>query len=220
MMSASPAAMALRGMLSNLAEAGVLHQCQSRLFLDGPQSHRAVRAHAGQDNANACSLPVFGQRAQKEINGETQAAGRRRFEQMQHTVQNGHVLVGRNHIDAVGFDPHPVSDLKNLHRGGALEQFVHDPLVGRVQVLDDDKGHAAVFRHMPQELFEASNPPAEAPMPTMGKRRLSVWAVCLLVSQKFFYAASSPQGTARAAAANFANLPVLFFKTGGHLSRL
>ncbi|MCK7513935.1 MAG: hypothetical protein MZV70_64575 [Desulfobacterales bacterium] len=39
-------------------------------------------------------------------------------------------------------------------RGGALEQLGHDPLVGRVQVLDDDKGHAAAFRHVPQKLLQ------------------------------------------------------------------
>ena len=73
---------------------------------------------------------------------------------MQHAMQNSHVLVGGNHIDAVGFDPHPVADLENLHPGYALEQFWHDPLMGRVQVLDDDKGYAAALRHLPQKLFE------------------------------------------------------------------
>jgi len=34
---------------------------------------------------------------------------------------------------------------------------------------DDDTGHAASLRHVFQELFEGLNPPAEAPMPTMGK---------------------------------------------------
>ena len=141
-----------------LGRGRLLHQRHSRLFLDGPQPHRAVRAHAGEDDADAALLPVLGQGAQEEIDGETQAAGRRRFEQVQHAVQNGHVLVGGDHIDAVRLDPHPVPDLKNLHRGGALEQFGHDPLVGRVQVLDDDKGHAAIFGHMPQELFQRLQP--------------------------------------------------------------
>ena len=122
------------------------------------KSHRAVRAHAGEDDADAALLPVIGQGAQKEINRETQAAGRCRFEQVQYAVQNGHVLVGGNNINAVWFDPHAVFDLKNLHRGGTLEQFVHDTLVGRVQVLDNDKGHAAVFGNIPQELFEGLQP--------------------------------------------------------------
>jgi len=43
-------------------------------------------------------MPVFGQGAQKEVDRQTQAAGSRRFEQVQHTVKNRHVLVGRNNF--------------------------------------------------------------------------------------------------------------------------
>ncbi len=99
-------------------------------------------------------LTVIGQGAQKEINREAQTAWRRRLEQMQYSVQNGHVLVGGNNINAVWLDPHSIFDLKNLHRGGALKQFVHHTLVGRIQMLDDDKSDAAVCGNMPQELFD------------------------------------------------------------------
>ena len=104
--SASPASMALRGMLSNLAEAGSCTNATPRLFLDGPQAQRAVGAHAGEDDADAPLLPVVGQGAEEEIDREAQAAGRRRLEQVQHAVQDGHVLVGRDHVDAVRLDPH------------------------------------------------------------------------------------------------------------------
>ncbi len=69
-------------------------------------------------------------------------------------MQNRHVLVGRNQIDAVWFDPRPVFDLKNFHRDDASKQFVHDSFVRRVQMLDDDKGHAARRGHFFQELFK------------------------------------------------------------------
>ena len=132
----------------------LLHQGHAGLFLDGPQPHRAVRAHAGEDDTDAALLLVLGQGAQEEVDGQAQAAGRRRREQVQHPVQNGHVLVGGDHIDAVRLDPHPVPDLEYLHAGGALEQFGQDPLVGRVEVLDDDEGQAAFRRHLPQELLQ------------------------------------------------------------------
>jgi len=67
-------------------------------------------------------------------------------------------LLGGDHIDAVRLDPHPVPDLENLHPGGALEQFGHDPLMGRVEVLDDDKGHAVPRRDLPQELLQRLQP--------------------------------------------------------------
>ncbi len=121
-----------------LGRGRLLHQHHAGFFLDGPQADGAVRAHAGEDDADAQLLPVLGQGAQEEIDGEAQAAGRRRFEQVQHPVQDRHVLVGGDHVDAVRLDLHPVLDLDNLHGGDALEEFGHDPLVGRVEMLDDD----------------------------------------------------------------------------------
>jgi len=69
-------------------------------------------------------------------------------------MQYRHILVGGDDIDTVGFHPHPVSDLENLHIGDALEQFGHDTFVCRIKVLDDDKCDAARMRHMAQELFQ------------------------------------------------------------------
>ena len=114
--SASPASMALRGMLSNLAEAGSCTSTSPGLFLDGPQAQGAVRAHAREDDADAPLLPVLGQGAEEKIDRQAQSAGRRRLEQVQHPVQDGHVLVGGDHIDAVRLDLHPVLDLDDLHR--------------------------------------------------------------------------------------------------------
>jgi hypothetical protein len=85
-------------------------------------------------------------------------AGRGRFEQVQHTVQDGHVFVWRYHIDAIRLDLHPVPDLENLHAGDPLEQFGHDPFMGRVEVLDNDKGQTAPFRHPAQKLLQRFQP--------------------------------------------------------------
>ena len=62
---------------------------------------------------------------------------------MQYAVEDGHVPVGRNHIDMVRLDLHPVFDLDDFHGGRALEQLRHYPLVCRIKVLNDDKGHPA-----------------------------------------------------------------------------
>ena len=74
-------------------------------------------------------------------------------------MQDGHVLVRRDHIDAVRPDLGAILDLDDFHAGGALEQFGHDALVRRVQVLDDDKGHAAARRHVLQELLQGLQSP-------------------------------------------------------------
>jgi hypothetical protein len=82
---------------------------------------RAVRAHAGKNHADAVFLLVLRQGAEKEINRQAQPARRRRFEQVQHAVQDGHVLVRRDHIDAVRLDRRAILDLHHLHAGGALQ---------------------------------------------------------------------------------------------------
>ena len=135
-----------------------LHEDHPGLFLDGPEAQRAVGAHAREDDADAPLLPVVGQGAEEEIDRQAQAPGRRRVEQVQHPVQDGHVLVGRDHVDVVRLDLHPVLDLDDRHGGGALEQLHHDALVRRVQVLDDDKGHAALLRHVAQEQLQRLQP--------------------------------------------------------------
>ena len=172
--SASPASMALLGMLSNLAEAGSCTSANPAFSLMARSPIVPSEPMPERMTPMLCILPVLGQGAEEKIDGETQAAGSRRLEQVQHAVQNGHVLVGWDHIDAVRLDPHPVLDLEYLHPGGALEQFGHDPLVGRVQVLDDDKGHAAVFGHMPQELLQRLQPAGRGADADDGKRTVLI----------------------------------------------
>ncbi len=132
----------------------LLHEGHAPLFLDGPQTQRAVGAHAGQDDADAVLLLVMRQGAEEEINRQAQAARRDSIEQVQTPVQDGHVLVRRDHIDAVRLNPRAVLDLEDLHAGCALEQFGHDALVRRVQVLDNDKRHAASCRSVPQKQLQ------------------------------------------------------------------
>jgi len=74
-------------------------------------------------------------------------------------MQDGHVLVRRDDIDAAGLDPGAILDLDDLHGGGTLEQLRQDALVRRVQVLDDDKGHADAVRHIFQEQFHGLQSP-------------------------------------------------------------
>jgi hypothetical protein len=134
---------------------GILHQHHARILFDGPQPQRAVGAHARENNANAVFLLVLRQGAEEEINRQAQSARRCRFEQVQDSVQDGHVFVRRDHIDPVRLDQGAILDLDHSHAGGALEQFGHDAFAGRVQMLDDDKSHAAVLRHARQEMFQS-----------------------------------------------------------------
>ncbi len=120
-----------------------LHEDHPGFLLDGPKAQRAVGAHAREDDPDAAGLAVVGQGAEEKIDRQAQPPRGCRLQQVQHPVQDGHVLVGRDHMDAVRCDPLAVPHLHDRHAGCALEQLHHDALVGRVQVLDDDKAHAA-----------------------------------------------------------------------------
>ena len=46
------------------------------------------------------------------------------------------LIAGRNHIDMVPLNLHPILHLGHRHRSGALEQFHEDAFVRRVEMLD------------------------------------------------------------------------------------
>ena len=96
-------------------------------------------------------LLVIRQGAEEEINRQTQTVLSAAIEQVQTSVEDGHLLVRRDHVDAGRLNSGAVLDLKDLHRRGALEQFHHGALVRRFQVLNNDKSYAAVCRNVPQE---------------------------------------------------------------------
>ncbi len=83
-------------------------------------------------------------------------------------------------IDVIRLDLPTVPHLLDGHRRGALEQLDERPAVGWVEVLDDDEGHPALLRHLPEELLERLEPAGggadahdgEALGPGRGWRRL------------------------------------------------
>ncbi len=63
---------------------------------------------------------------------------------MELAVKNSQVPIGRNNVNAVGFHAHAVLDLRHLHAREMSDQIGQNAFVGRVQMLNQDKGHAAV----------------------------------------------------------------------------
>jgi len=118
-------------------------------------------------------LLILRQGAEKQIDGQAQSARCRRLKQVQKTVQNGHIPVRRNHINSVPQDLRAILDLGDFHRRGALEQLGHDALVRRVQVLDDDKRHAAALRHVSQKLLDGLESPRGGADADDGKRHVA-----------------------------------------------
>ena len=93
-------------------------------------------------------------------NNRWAVAGRavRPDQQMQHAVQDRHVLVRRNHIDVFG-STRVLSLTCTTHRRGALKEFGQNAFVCRVEVLDNDDGHAAADRHVSQKRFQRLESP-------------------------------------------------------------
>jgi hypothetical protein len=73
-------------------------------------------------------------------------------------MQEGHVAVRRDDVDAVALHTHPILHQIDLHRRVALDQVHQNALMVGVKVLDDDKGHTTFFdrRHGGKEGFDGS----------------------------------------------------------------
>ena len=69
-------------------------------------------------------------------------------------MQKGHVTVRRDHIDGVRLNRHTVFHFMNRHSGVAPDKFGQDALVFRIEMLDEDEGHACVRGRMGEELLE------------------------------------------------------------------
>jgi hypothetical protein len=160
--------MALVGIPSYFAVAG-LHQGDAARAVDGAQPQRAVSAGAGEEDADGLIAAILGQRAQEGVDGHALAARFFRDAQLQRVVEDRHVAVGRDHIDAIRHHLHLVLRLDHRHGRGALQDFGEQAGVARVEVRHQHEGHTAVGLVLRKNCSKASSPPAEAPTPTMGK---------------------------------------------------
>ncbi len=135
-----------------------LHEGDAGLLLDRPQPERAVGAHPREDHPDAALLLVLGERAEEEVDRQVEPARRGLRQEVQHAVEDRHVLVGRDHVDVVALYRGAILGLRHRHRRRALEQLDQHPLVRGVEVLHDDEGHPRAHRYVAEELFERLEP--------------------------------------------------------------
>lgn len=76
--------------------------------------------------------------------------------------------VRRTHADMVGLDHHAVVYLRHRHLGRFPDQPRHDAFTTLVEMPDQDEGHTRVCGISAKRRLKASNPPADAPIPTPG----------------------------------------------------
>ena len=73
----------------------------------------------------------------------------------------------------IDLNPYPIRHLLHLHGRRTLKQFRHHALVRRVQVLNDDEGHAAGGRHVFKKLHQGLQTTGRGTDADNGK-----WALC------------------------------------------
>ena len=70
-------------------------------------------------------------------------------------MQDGHVLVWRDHVDMVRMDFHPVLRLKDLHGCDAREQLWQDAFVSWVEMGHEHKSQSGIVWHVLEELLKS-----------------------------------------------------------------
>ncbi len=131
-----------------------LRQYQTARLPDIHDACATVRTGAGEHDGDGFFAPGAGQRAEKGIDWQAQhffaaAVGTDQFVALDH-----HVFLGRQEENRVGANALAFDDGNGLHARKALQQFVHQALEIRRQVLDDHEGHAAIDRHGAEESFQ------------------------------------------------------------------
>ncbi len=120
----------------------ILHDNQPALLLDRLQPQAAVAAGSRQDHADRAFAELFGQRVQEEVERQARAVTLARLREAQNTAVDREVGARRDQIDMLGLDRHPVRCLLNLQRRVAGEQIDHHAGMRRIEMLDQDEGHA------------------------------------------------------------------------------
>ena len=148
---------------------GVLNHGHAARGLDRLEPQRPVRPGPAQDDADRFFQLIVGQRAQKEIDRCLPAAALHRPGQAEHAAGDGHVLVGRDDVDAVGLDGHALSGLDDRHGRVPGEQLDHQAFVRGVEVGDEDEGDTAVRGHGGEKLLEGVEPAGRSDQPGHGQ---------------------------------------------------
>ena len=114
--------------------------CRRRRFRKGPRRR--------------CALPSSrASEFKRKSKGSRAPCRGLRFRKPQRPLFVGREIdAGRNDIDALAFDRHSVGRQQDRHRRVAREQIHHHAIVARVEVLDDDEGHAVGRRKRVQKL--------------------------------------------------------------------
>jgi hypothetical protein len=112
---------------------------------------------------------ILGKRVEKHIDRRPLAPGSSGAAKLEPSTADRQDGAGRQHIDVFRLDPFAVPSLENRHPRSTAQDLGKHALAVPRQVRDNDERQPVVGRNRPEELLRASTPPAEAPMPTIGR---------------------------------------------------
>src|SRR6185437_10340741 len=138
---------------------GILGDHQPAFLLHGFQPEAAISRRSGEDYANDPLAVFLRERAQQKIERQPRAVTRLRLREMESIAADRKIGPGRNDIEIVPLEWHPICGLAYPHGGMAGQQLNHHAFVGRVEMLDKNESHAVADAEALHELsarFEAA----------------------------------------------------------------
>ncbi len=155
--------------------------------MDGAKPEGTVRPASREDHADRTFPLVIGKRTEEGVYGQPHPPCLFRDTQVEHTMEDCHVLVGRDGIDMVGLNCYLVLRLMNGHRGDPLEDIRQHAFMARVEMGDKHERHAAVGRHCFEEEFKCFKPTGRGPDPDDGKGYFASFAPGIFLSHSIFF---------------------------------
>jgi hypothetical protein len=130
--------------------------------LDGAGAAGAVTARAGENDGNGLLALVFGQGFQEDVDGQVQPVRVPLRPQEELVVVDGHGHLRRDQVDVAAFHRLAVLGVADLHLGLLRQQFHHQALEVRRQVLDDEEGEIILGRQSGEETLEGLQSPGRS----------------------------------------------------------
>ena len=131
---------------------GILRDDEPALLLHGLQPKAAVGPGSRKDHADGARTALLRQRVQQKVERQARTVTRLRLREVQGAVADRQIGSGRNDIEVIALDRHSIRRLPHGHRRVAGQQVHHHAFVGRIEMLDQDEGHAVAGRQRAHEL--------------------------------------------------------------------
>src|SRR5262249_635792 len=135
----------------------ILHDDETALLFDSPQTDGPVRSGPGEQNANRLPSVSIRQGPKQQIYRGWTTPGTLRFGKADSAVRHHQILRWRNYVDVIGFDLDGLGNLGDRYSGSRLEQRGKIALVLWREMQDDDICHPAVSLYSTEEFRERAD---------------------------------------------------------------